>query len=69
MKEKTLYVCDFCKTQYANKEECKKCETSHIKPKKIVSEIYKPFKVVSSGYPIHIHVEFENGEVRRYIIG
>lgn len=35
MKEKILYICDVCKTKYADKKECKKCETSHIKPKKM----------------------------------
>lgn len=31
MKEKKLYTCEICNTDYADKEKAKQCEKGHIK--------------------------------------
>lgn len=31
MKEKKLYTCEFCHTDYAEKFACKQCEQNHVK--------------------------------------
>ena len=40
MKEKVLYTCEVCRTDYANKAEAKRCEESHKRKLKIVVEIF-----------------------------
>ena len=62
MKEQKLYICEFCNTQYASKEEALACEKSHQAPKKIINSIYHSIKVRHDGYPTRIEVEFENGK-------
>lgn len=57
MKTKTLYTCEICNTDYANKEDAKKCEKEHIKGAELVStRIHAHQK-----YPHKIEVRFANG--------
>lgn len=62
MKETTYYVCEICGTVYKEIGDCKSCEESHIKIKKIERARYNP----SYKYPITIAVEFEDGKTIKY---
>ena len=42
MKERKIYVCDFCNTPYNEKSKAEKCESKHKKFKEILYVIYKP---------------------------
>lgn len=62
MKEVKHYVCDFCHTEYNDKNKCIECEQHHCKPKKIKNARYVSFDNNKAGYPISIEVLMENGE-------
>ena len=66
MKTNTRYQCEFCGTEYSNKEKCEQCEKNHTKNLKIVGKEYVSFKSDNTGCPTRIEVEFENGEVLTY---
>lgn len=59
MKEKRLYTCDICNTDYANKEDAIKCEKNHklLEKATIVGE-YKSVGMIPSGEPYKIRVKF-----------
>lgn len=69
MKELKLYKCEFCGTQYKDKIECKKCEESHQKIKKVEALQYLPYKNDRTGKPSKIKVIFTNGSVAIYNAG
>ena len=62
MKEITSYVCEICGTGYKEIGDCKRCEESHIKIKKIERAQYAK----SCKYPMKMTVEFEDGERIEY---
>lgn len=64
MKEKKLYQCEICFTDYADKDECKKCERSH-KICKLVEARYTSYKNNNTGFPLKVRIEAE-GESRWY---
>lgn len=59
MTEKKLYTCDICHTDYADKENAKKCEQNHklLGKATIVGE-YKSMNSIGNGIPIKIRVKF-----------
>ena len=61
MKEKVLYTCEVCRTDYANKAEAKRCEESHEKKLKIVDSRYLARAQTLIGFPITITVQSEDG--------
>lgn len=66
MKELKLYQCELCKTQYADKNEAKKCEEYHARDFKIDSLLYKGMNETSEKFPVKIWVKSKNGEERMY---
>jgi hypothetical protein len=59
MKEKILYTCEICHTDYSDKKKAEECEKGHLKPK-IIQSRYN--KIVAGGeYPSMIIVDFEDG--------
>lgn len=67
MKEKKLYVCELCGTEYADKEKAEACETGHKGKLEIVRAKYKSIGNVPDGYPVKITVAAVNGlEFREY---
>lgn len=66
MKEIKLYKCDICETQYKSKEECKKCETSHIKPKEITGTRYLNVNENAKGYPLTVSIKMSDGKTVVY---
>lgn len=66
MKELSKYQCEYCKTEYMDKNQCMECENNHkIKPK-IANMCYDSYNSDHSGYPIYFNVEFEDGETITY---
>lgn len=61
MKEKVLYTCEVCHTDYADKAEAKRCEESHKKKLKIVDSRYLARAQTLIGFPITITVQSEDG--------
>lgn len=61
MKEKILYTCDICNTDYADKEYAIKCEKNHklLEKATIVGE-YKSAGMIPGGEPCKIKVKFPN---------
>ena len=67
MKEQKLYMCEFCNTQYKDKNDALKCEQNHKTPKKIKESKYHEAKdAPNGGYPDRIRIEFDNGETIWY---
>lgn len=66
MKELSKYQCEYCKTEYKDKNKCMECENNHkIKPK-IANMRYASYNSDHSGYPTYLNVEFEDGETITY---
>ena len=66
MKTNTRYQCEYCGTEYRDKEKCNQCENNHKKNLKIVGKKYVSFKGDNTGYPTRIEVEFDDGERAMY---
>lgn len=66
MKEQKLYICDYCNSQYSDKNECKQCETSHKTKLTIGKCRYSPYSVDKSGFPITVEIIDDKGNKRRY---
>ena len=74
MKEKRLYTCEICNTDYTDKEKAKECEKAHIKPIEICEpmkyhSIYHKDDIFSSkgkNYPDWITIKFEDSSEHKY---
>ena len=62
MKEIKRYVCEYCGTEYSNKDNAKKCEANHASKAKIVKEFFQPLSVDRTGVPVKLSVKFSNGK-------
>lgn len=58
----TMYRCEYCKTEYANENDCKECEKNHVDYLAIDQPIY----VAKCKYPTKIWVRFKDGKTRLY---
>lgn len=66
MKEKKLYVCEFCNTSYNNKKDAEECEKNHKKAVKISNMRYLPSKSDRTGRPDRVCIKFEDGSEEWY---
>ena len=78
MKQKTLYICEICKTEYKEKKDAEQCEASHIKPKRITTWMkFHAFRcgrdpilpyahLAIKNYPDWIDIEMQDGKTVRY---
>jgi len=66
MKELNRYMCEYCNTEYKEKDVAEKCEANHKHNAKIVKMRYLPLKNNKSGYPVSIDVTFEDGMTVMY---
>ena len=66
MKEKVLYTCEVCRTDYADKAGAMRCELNHKKKLKIVDARYLAQAQDESGFPTTITVRSESGEQATY---
>lgn len=62
MKEQKIYVCDYCGTQYKDKEKARMCEIGH----KIYSRISDVRHHAGGGFPDHVEAEFTDGSRHWY---
>ena len=59
MTEKILYTCEFCKTDYTDKEKAIECENNHkLVETAVVQGVYKSRASIPTGEPIKIRVKF-----------
>lgn len=65
---KTLYTCQFCNTDYTDKEKAMECEKNHkvLETATIVGD-YKSLKSIPDGCPKKIKVKFK-GQIGGYSI-
>ena len=63
MRVMTKYICEFCGTEYADKNTAAECEKNHKTVSRIKNMTYKPIRMLPNGYPIKIEVEMEDGKV------
>lgn len=63
MKEKTLYTCQICNTDYSEKADALDCEKNHkdIEGAVIVGD-YKPKAIAGDGIPIKLRVKFKGSD-------
>lgn len=69
MKEKKLYTCEICHTDYADPKDAERCERFH-KPTKgkgfKVDGVYRPITVCGDGAPVKLWVTFPDGSKIMY---
>lgn len=68
MKEKILYVCDICGTEYSTKEEAEECEKNHVTKIEVIQCNHLSVKVCKDGFPTKITVQSADGRERKYRI-
>lgn len=63
MIKKTLYTCQICNTDYADKEKAIECEKNHktLEGAAFAGE-YKPNGMIGDGYPVKIRVKFKDSD-------
>ena len=66
MKELKLYQCELCGTQYADRNQAKKCEEYHAKDIEIVKCIYCGMNKCEDRFPVHIWVQSKDGREAMY---
>ena len=60
MIEKTLYTCQYCFTDYKNKEKALQCEENHKSlDQATMTGIYKSKVSISDGCPTKIRIRFQ----------
>ena len=62
MKEQKLYICEFCNTQFKNKQEALNCEKNHHTPKEMRQPQYHRTNHSNDGYPDRIEIVFDDGK-------
>ena len=66
MKEKRIFVCEICGTDYADKENAKNCESGHKTKLTIKNMKYVAMSRNGSGFPVTIDIMSEDGTVKKY---
>ena len=66
MREKKLYTCEICHTDYTDRFACKRCEQNHKTNLAIKGMRFKPITVNESGFPISITVVTDKGLEKVY---
>lgn len=63
MKQKTLYTCKYCNTDYADKEKALECESKHkVLETATIVGVYKSINSVQDGLPLKIRVKFKDSD-------
>lgn len=66
MKAKTLYTCELCHTDYADRQDAIRCEATHQVKLTIAEAKYQPVAINRGGFPIRITLRGENGRSALY---
>ena len=69
MIELTKYRCDYCGTEYVDRQKAQQCEDGHRLPEGIKEAKFLPITNDRSGYPNHIIVIMSDGKNIRYVRG
>lgn len=69
MKEKVLYECELCHTQYAAKIDAQCCENNHKRVISVDAERFLSEKQDATGYPISVTLVMSNGVKIKYSRG
>lgn len=65
MKEKIIYVCEFCGKEYENKDDAASCESMHAKKTNLDFEFhYASADTDHTGLPDYLTVKHEGNEYR-----
>lgn len=62
MKQKTLYTCEVCHTDYNDPDKATECENSHSLPESVASYKFLPY----CEYPERVQIKFKNGKRIEY---
>ena len=63
MKEKTLYTCQICNTDYSNKADALDCEKNHKDiDSAVIVGVYMPKSWLRDGTPIKLRVKFKGSD-------
>ena len=63
MKEKTLYTCQICNTDYSNKTDALDCEKNHKDiDSAVIVGVYMPKSWLNDGMPIKLRVKFKGSD-------
>lgn len=62
MKQKTLYTCEVCHTDYNDPDKATECEGSHSLPESVASCKFLPY----CEYPERVQIKFKNGKRIEY---
>ena len=66
MKEKRLFVCELCNTEYADKKKAKSCEDSHKTKFKIKNMRHVAINNNKKGFHVTVTLEAEDGSIKTY---
>lgn len=66
MLEQKLYMCEFCRTQYKDKQMALNCEKNHHIPTQFRQPCYHSAKCSNDGYPDKIEIVFDDGKTIWY---
>ncbi len=61
MREKTLFVCELCKTEYASLDEANRCEKHHSPPVKVKAGRYIALNNDGCRAPLEVIVVTKDG--------
>lgn len=66
MKEKVLYECELCHTQYAAMIDATSCEVNHKRVKSVDKELFLEEKLDLCGYPVEVILLMDDGQKIKY---
>lgn len=66
MKERILFECEMCHTQYSAKIDAQCCEKNHKRVISVDKARFLPEKQDDSGYPIDVILVMDNGQKIKY---
>ena len=66
MKERRLFVCEQCNTEYADRKKAKSCEDSHKTKFKIKNMRHVAINNNKTGFPVTVTLEAEDGSIKTY---
>ena len=69
MKEKILFECELCHTQYAAKIDAQSCENNHKRVMSVDTERFLSEKQDATGYPIDVMLVMSDGRKIKYTRG
>lgn len=65
-KQAPRFVCDKCKTCYANAEDALRCEEGHVPAKRVRDQKYVAITADHTGYPTYVSLVMGDGRIIRF---